>query len=95
MQKMNGKTDVSNFKGGFIPDEVKTLEPQVRKDEETSNWQESSDREESLSDPRWHKRPPTTRKQNQQTPPLHNQRKPSRTAFLEAIDNQFSENHIQ
>ena len=72
MRKTNRKTDIRNFKGGFIPDEVKTLEPRVRKDEKTSNWQESSDTErESLSDPRWHKRPPTARKQNQQTSPLH------------------------
>ena len=62
MQKMN-KKDVRKFKGGFIPDEVKTLEPRGRKDEKTSKWQGSSDREESLSDPRWHKRPPATRKQ--------------------------------
>ena len=37
MQKINRKTDVSNFKDGFIPDEFKTLEPRGSKDEKTSN----------------------------------------------------------
>ena len=55
---MSRKTETKRFNGGFIPPELKTNESQGRK-ESTQNWQGSSDREESLSDPRWHKRPPT------------------------------------
>ena len=49
---------MKGFKGGFIPPELETNESRSRK-ESTQNWQGSSDHEESLSDPRWHKRPPT------------------------------------
>ena len=55
---MSRKTGTKGFKGGFIPPELKANESWGRK-EITQNWQGSSDREESLSDPRWHKRPPT------------------------------------
>ena len=50
--------ETKGFKGGFIPPELKSTEPRGR-NESTRNWQGSSDREENLSDPRWHKRPPT------------------------------------
>ena len=59
---MNRKQDITNYKGGFINDEVKPLNPPGRKAEKLLDWQGTSDREESLSDPRWHKRPPTKKK---------------------------------
>ena len=59
--------ETKGFQGGFIPSELKSTEPRGRK-ESTQNWQGSSDREESLSDPRWHKRPPT--KGNKRNPDL-------------------------
>ena len=62
---MSPRHDVNHFKGGSIPDEVKTFKPRRRKEEKSSSWQGTSDREESLSDPRWHKRPSTARKQKQ------------------------------
>ena len=52
------RKETKGFKRGFIPPELKSTEPRGR-NEATQNWQGSSDREESLSDPRWHKRPPT------------------------------------
>ena len=52
------RKETKGFKGGFIPPELKSSEPRGR-NESTQNWQGPSDREESLSDPRWHKRPPT------------------------------------
>ena len=52
------RKETKGFKKGFIPPELKSTEPRGR-NESTQNWQGSSDREESLSDPRWHKRPPT------------------------------------
>ena len=52
---MSRKPDVKQYKGGFIPDELKSLNPRVRKEEKLDNWQGTSDREESLSDSRWHK----------------------------------------
>ena len=55
---MNRKPDLKQYKGGFILDEKKSLNPHGRKEEKLDNWQGTSDREESLSDPRWHKRPP-------------------------------------
>ena len=58
--KMSRK-ETKGFEGGFIPPELKTNESRSRK-ESTQNWQGSSDRKESLSDPRWHKRPPTKAK---------------------------------
>ena len=59
---MNRKPDLKQYKGGFIPDEVKSLNPRVRKEEKLDNWQGTSDREESLSDPRLRKRPPMKKK---------------------------------
>ena len=59
---MSRKQDIKNYKGELIPDKVKSLTPRGRKEEKLSNWQGTSDREESLSDPRWHKRPPVTKK---------------------------------
>ena len=55
------RNETKGFKGGFIPPKLKSTEPRGRK-ESTQNWQGSSDREESLSDLRWHKRPPTKEK---------------------------------
>ena len=52
------RKETKGFKGEFIPQELKSSETTGR-NESTQNWQGSSDREESLSDPRWHKRPPT------------------------------------
>ena len=62
---MNRKPDLKQYKGGFFPDEVKSLNPLNslgRKEEKLDNWQGTSDREESLSDPRWHKPPPMKKK---------------------------------
>ena len=55
------RKEINGFKGGFIPPELKSSEPRGR-NESTENWQGSSDRKESLSDPRWHKRPRTKEK---------------------------------
>ena len=52
---LNRKPDVKHYTGGFIPDEVKSLNPRGRKEEKLDNCQATSDREESLSYPRWHK----------------------------------------
>ena len=41
---------------------MKSLNPRGRKEEKILNWQGKSDREESLSDPWWHERPPTKKK---------------------------------
>ena len=49
------RTEIKGFKGGFIQTELKSTEPRGR-NKSTQNWQGSIDREESLSDPRWHKR---------------------------------------
>ena len=59
---MNRKPEIRIYKGGFIRDEVKSLNPRSRKEDKLLDWQGTSDREESLSDPRWHKRPPTKKK---------------------------------
>ena len=59
---MNQKQDLRQYKGGFIPDEVKPLNPRGRNEEKLLYSQGTSDREESLSDPRWYKRPPTKKK---------------------------------
>ena len=59
---MNRKQDVRKYKDAFIPDDVNSLNPRGRTEEKLLNWQGTSDREESLSDPRWHKRPPTKKK---------------------------------
>ena len=61
-QKMNRKPDLKNYESGFVPDEVRSLNPRGRKEEKLPNWQGTSYRKESLSDPQWHKRPPTTEK---------------------------------
>ena len=49
------RKDIKELKGGFIPTELKSPDTRGR-NASTGNWQ---DREESLADPRWHKRPPT------------------------------------
>ena len=62
IEKMNRKTDVRNFKGGFIPDKVKILEPRGKKERKHQTGSGLLPGEESLSDLRWHKRPPTAKK---------------------------------
>ena len=49
---MNRKPDLKQYKGGFLLEEVKSLNPRGRKEEKIIKWQETSDREQSLSDPR-------------------------------------------
>ena len=51
------RKDTEGFKGGFIPTELKSPEARGRI-ASRENWHGSSDREESLSDPRWLKKPP-------------------------------------
>ena len=63
------RNETKGFKGGFIPQELMSSELRER-NESTQNWQGSSDREETLSDPRWHKRPPTKGKKG--NPDLQN-----------------------
>ena len=46
---------------------MKSLNPRGRKEEKLDNWQGTSDREENLSDPRWHKRPPMKKKATSNT----------------------------
>ena len=50
------RKDTKGFKGGFIPTELKSSYSRGRI-ASRENWHGSSDREESLSDPRWHKKP--------------------------------------
>ena len=52
------RIDTKGFKGGFNPTGLRLPATRGRK-KSTENWQGSSDSEETLSDPRWHKRPPT------------------------------------
>ena len=58
--------EMKNFSGGFIPAALKTNKPRGRTDI-SLDWQNASDRVESLSEPRWHKRPPTKGKQMKNT----------------------------
>ena len=64
--KTMSRKETNNFSGGFIPAEIKTNKPRGRT-EISLDWQNVSDREENLSDPRWHKRPPTKEKQMKNT----------------------------
>ena len=50
------RKDTKGFKGGFIPTELKSSNSRGRI-ASRENWHGSSDREESLSDPRCHKKP--------------------------------------
>ena len=59
------RRDTKNFTGGFIPSDLKTTKPRGRT--ASVDWKNTSDREQSLSDPRWHKRPPTKDKQMKKT----------------------------
>ena len=63
-QTMSQK-DTRNFTGGFIMSDLKTNKPRGRA--VSVDWTNTSDREKSLSDPRWHKRPPTKEKQMKKT----------------------------
>ena len=70
---MSRKAESKGFNGGFIPPELKSTETRGRK-ESASQWQGLSDREESLLDPRWNKRPPIKGKKtttNKTTTPEH------------------------
>ena len=60
------RKETKKCSGGFFPTELKTNKPRGRTDI-SLDWQNASDREESLSDPRWHKRPPTKGKQTKNT----------------------------
>ena len=51
--KTMSREEAKDFSGGFIPAESKTNKPRGRT-EVSLDWQNASDREESLSDPRWH-----------------------------------------
>ena len=57
--KMNRRSETRGFKGGFLPTELKSADPRGQNTKSATQWQGSSDREEILSDPRWHKKPPT------------------------------------
>ena len=71
--KMNRKPETRGFKGGFIPTELKSTDTKGQNSKSATLWQGSSDREESLSDPRWHKRPPTKgKKANTNSPKQSN-----------------------
>ena len=60
------RKETKDFSGGLILAELKTNKPRGRT-EISLDWQSASDREENLSDPRWHKRPPTKGKQMKNT----------------------------
>ena len=71
--KMNREPETRGFKGGFIPTELKSTDTKGQNSKSATQWQGSSDREESLSDPRWHKRPPTKgKKANTNSPKQSN-----------------------
>ena len=67
--KTMSRKETKDFSGGFIPAELKTNKPRGRT-EISLDWQNTSDREESLSDPRWYKRPPIKGKQMNNTKSL-------------------------
>ena len=56
------RKETRHFAGGFIPLKLKTTNSRGRANI-SLDCQNASDREESLSDPRWHKLPPTKGKQ--------------------------------
>ena len=73
---MNRRPETRGFKGGFIPTELKSANPKGQKTESAESatqWQGSSEREESLSNPRWHKRSPTKGKKANTSSPKHSQ----------------------
>ena len=61
------RKETRNFAGGFIPPELKTTKPRGRANS-LLDWQNASDREESLPDPRWHKGTPAKGKQLKKSP---------------------------
>ena len=63
--KTISRKDTKNFAGGFIPTVLKSTKPRGRT--VSVDWKNTSDREESLSDPWWHKLPPTKDKQTKKT----------------------------
>ena len=66
---MNRRTETRGFQGGFIPSELKNTTTNEQNTKTDTQWQGSFDREESLSYPRWHIRPPTKgKKTNNNTP---------------------------
>ena len=62
--KMSRRSDTRGHKGGFIPIKLKSADTEAKNSKSATQWQGSSDREQSLSHPRWHKRPPTKRKES-------------------------------
>ena len=67
---MKRRTETCGFKGGFIPTELESTDPNKQNNKTDTQWQGSSDREESLSDPRWHnKRPPKKGKKTNNNSP--------------------------
>ena len=63
-ENMSRRSETRSFKGGFIPTEIKSSVSPKQSIEATTSLQGSSDRDESLSDPRWHKKPPVKGKKN-------------------------------
>ena len=59
------RKDTKIFTGRIFPSDLKTTKPRART--ASVDWKNTSDRGESLSDPRWHKRPPTKDKQMKKT----------------------------
>ena len=56
---MSRRPEPRGFKGGLIPTKLKSTDPKGQNTESATQWRGSPDREESLSDPRWHERQPT------------------------------------
>ena len=59
------RKDTKKFTDGFIPAELKITRPRGRT--VSVDWNNTSDREESLSDPRWFNRPPGKGKKTKKT----------------------------
>ena len=59
------RKDTKIFTGRIFPSDLKTTKPGTPT--ASVDWKNTSDRGESLSDPRWHKRPPTKDKQMKKT----------------------------
>ena len=60
---------VKDFTGGFIPKDQKEERSPPGELTNKNKWQGDSDKEESLSDPRWHGRPPSKRQSESKTKP--------------------------
>ena len=60
---------MKDFTGGFIPKEQKEERSPPGELKIKNKWKGESDKEESLSDPRWHRRPPSKRQSESKTKP--------------------------